>query len=371
MENPQHKKFWKKHSATSSTSSTSSSVMESCDLKLETENNLAIEPNSGSKQCTKRKRRNCNIMNLIQNQSLNGGCLPNVKRRILSQFLPSQPTTVALYRHKVFCGKYCGNNGNMFMTASQDCMIRLYDTQNGNFAQKETIEARDVGWSVLDVAVSHAGDCLVYSSWSENLHSVKLTSDESQRSHVPLPVAPDDVQFCIFSVTFSLDENTNVLASGADDGLVKIWDRRSLREDSPKPVGVLAGHVDGIAYISPKGDGRHLISNSKDQSIKLWDLRRFSDKSTIEQGLKAVSGQRWEYRWQRVPKYVHRDKTIVDGDTSVMTYTGHTVLQTLIRCHFSPMNNTGQKYIYTGCAKGQVIIYDLLTGEIAAELAGH
>ena len=26
------------------------------------------------------------------------------------------------------------------MTASQDCMIRLYDTQNGNFAQKETIE---------------------------------------------------------------------------------------------------------------------------------------------------------------------------------------------------------------------------------------
>ena len=35
------------------------------------------------------------------------------------------------------------------------------------------------------------------------------------------------------------------------------------------------------------------------------------------------------------------------------------------------MNNTGQKYIYTGCAKGRVIIYDLLRGEIAAELAGH
>ena len=101
MENSQRKKFWKKHSVTSSTTSSSSSVMESCDLKLEIENNLAIEPTSGSNQCTKRKRRNCNIMNLIQNQSLNGGCLPNVKRRILSQFLPSQPTTVALYRHKV------------------------------------------------------------------------------------------------------------------------------------------------------------------------------------------------------------------------------------------------------------------------------
>ena len=97
-----------------------------------------------------------------------------------------------------------------------------------------------------------------------------------------------------------MDENTNVLASGADDGLVKVWDRRSLREDSPKPVGVLAGHVDGVAYISPKGDGRHLISNSKDQSIKLWDLRKFSNKTTIEQGLKAVSGQRWDYRYNHL-----------------------------------------------------------------------
>ena len=80
-----------------------------------------------------------------------------------------------------------------------------------------------------------------------------------------------------------------------------MWDRRALREDNPKPVGVLAGsddrslfwmrmrlsdiltsahlknhfsgHVDGIAFLDPKGDGRHLISNSKDQTIKLWDIR--------------------------------------------------------------------------------------------------
>ena len=156
MEDPQSTKFWKKQSVTSSKLSSSSSVMESCDLKLETEQNLAMGPSSGSNQSTKRKRRNNNIIDLIQNQSLNGGCQPNVKRRILSQFLPCQPTTVALYRHKVsclqqkfilkiillqvFCGKYCGSEGKMFMTASQDCMIRLYDTNNGNFTHTETIE---------------------------------------------------------------------------------------------------------------------------------------------------------------------------------------------------------------------------------------
>ena len=34
-----------------------------------------------------------------------------------------------------------------------------------------------------------------------------------------------------------------------------------------------------------------------------------------------------------------------------------------LRCHFSPMANTGQKFIYTGCAKGRVVIYDMLTGK--------
>ena len=61
----------------------------------------------------------------------------------------------------------------------------------------------------------------------------------------------------------------------------------------------------------------------------------------------------------------------MEGDTSVMTYTGHKVLQTLIRCHFSPMYSTGQKYIYTGSADGKVIIYDLLTGEVVKELGAQ
>lgn len=46
-------------------------------------------------------------------------------------------------------------------------------------------------------------------------------------------------------------------------------------------------------------------------------------------------------------------------DRSVMTYTGHTVLQTLIRCHFSPMHTTGQKYIYSGSYDGKIHIWNL------------
>lgn len=37
-----------------------------------------------------------------------------------------------------------------------------------------------------------------------------------------------------------------------------------------------------------------------------------------------------------------------------MTYKGHRVLQTLIRCHFSPAETTGAQYLYSGSADGRI-----------------
>eukprot|EP00092_Neocalanus_flemingeri_P036301 GFUD01039523.1.p1 GENE.GFUD01039523.1~~GFUD01039523.1.p1 ORF type:complete len:551 (+),score=151.78 GFUD01039523.1:103-1755(+) len=355
------------------------------------------------------RRGRPNLAGMIAKRSLCGQFTVRDKRLICGQLLPHNPKKVAQYKNKVFCGTHA-RDGDVFMTACQDRKLRIYDSSREKFTLKQTIEAQDVGWSILDVAVSPDGEHLVYSSWSDSLHQVSLLGSEEK--HVALPFCPDDRQFCIFSVSFScdsrellggandgylylydreankqssrieaheddvnavcfVDETTHVLASGGDDGLCKVWDRRSLREDDPRPVGILAGHVDGITYVDPRGDGRHLITNSKDQSIKLWDIRKFSNSDTIEMSKQAVSNQRWDYRWQRVPKHVGNSRTRLEGDTSVMTYTGHTVLQTLIRCHFSPQFSTGQRYIYTGCAAGRVVIYDLLTGKITKVLSGH
>ena len=76
-------------------------------------------------------------------------------------------------------------------------------------------------------------------------------------------------------------------------------------------------------------------------------------------------------RMHRIPKTVVSERRRVEGDTSVMTYTGHRVQQTLIRCHFSPLDTTGQKYLLTGSADGRVVIYDLLSGDIVKELSAH
>jgi len=171
------------------------------------------------------------------------------------------------------------------------------------------------------------------------------------------------------AVSFA-DDASQILFSGGDDGFVKVWDRRTLDEAKPKPVGVLTGHTDGVTFVDSKGDGRYLISNGKDQTLKLWDIRRFGNQDGVEQVKKALGKSNWDYRWEAVPKR-NMKKAKLSGDVSVMTYRGHGVLCTLIRCYFSPSFTTGQRYVYSGCSTGRVVIWDVLTGEIVSSLANH
>lgn len=75
-----------------------------------------------------------------------------------------------------------------------------------------------------------------------------------------------------------------------------------LDPESPKAVGIFMGHRDGITYLDLKGDGRHFISNSKDQTIKLWDMRKFSSTKEENRTRESLSAPDWDYRWQPVPK---------------------------------------------------------------------
>jgi len=59
-------------------------------------------------------------------------------------------------------------------------------------------------------------------------------------------------------------------------------DRRSLGS-SQKPSGVLIGHTEGITNVSAKGDGRYVISNGKDQTLRLWDLRKMHTNEDYEE----------------------------------------------------------------------------------------
>ncbi|XP_065828421.1 DDB1- and CUL4-associated factor 11-like [Oscarella lobularis] len=349
-----------------------------------------------------------------------GGFSPPKKAAVASRYLPNTKMHEIKCSSKRYCGTF-SRNGDVYVSASQDQHIRLYDVTSNDFTLFKDIEARDVGWTISDTDFSPDQNYLIYSSWCDSIYLCNIRGEHD--THIPLLLRPPSIMhFCPFSIRFSrdnqeilaggndgfvyiynrarndrtvrfftgltnsdgnqligcdvnavafADESSQIIFSGADDGLVIAWDRRTLSETNPEPVGVLVGHSHGLTFIDPKGDGRHLISNSKDQSIKLWDIRKFcSSREKIYQAKDRVVRDKWDYRWQKVPRHF-KIGVDVAGDTSLMTYRGHEVTQTLVRCRFSPMATTGQRYIYCGSSQGKTIIYDVLTGEIVSAIGDH
>lgn len=343
-------------------------------------------------------------------------CL-GIKTSIVNQFLPNRRRVVDKIRSKSFCCQFVKDGTEMFV-ASQDERIRFFQqySPRARYILKDTIHVPVTSWSILDVAMNPRGDALCYGTWRDAVFYARLFEPSSDSpgavSWTELDIPNQDTNMAVFSLRFSQqgheilcggsdrglhifdlesvsrvvtindahvdevnavcygDTGSHLLYSGGDDGLLKVYDRRALGETDYQPVGVFAGHRDGITYIDARGDDRHLISNSKDQTIKLWDLRRFSSAETMQLTLSCVRHQSWDYRWQPAPS---TNNSLLEGDTSIITLRGHSVLHTLIRAKFSP-SRTGRRYIYTGCARGNVVIYDLLANSsnpIICRLPGH
>ena len=138
-----------------------------------------------------------------------------------------------------------------------------------------------------------------------------------------------------------------------------------------REAGVFMGHTEGLTYVDSKGDGRYVLSNGKDQTMKLWDLRRMmptEQASKIDPSRYTTS---FDYRFMT---YDEKDYDPHPHDCSVVTFRGHRVLKTLIRCHFSPPGSTNSRYVYSGSEDGRVYIYNLdgtLAGKIDVNQATY
>ncbi|KAG9314168.1 WD40-repeat-containing domain protein [Chiua virens] len=272
----------------------------------------------------------------------------------------------------------------------------------------KTIQGHPGRWTITDSHLSPDNERMIYSSISPTVYMTNTLDsstvqtpirfvDQGRRQARPLWGTHDEDSFGIWSCRFSadgkeviaggsghifvydlladrrtvkitahsLDVNSccwadtasgNVLISASDDTFLKVWDRRSLGE-SQKPSGVLVGHTEGITNVSAKGDGRYIISNGKDQALRLWDLRKMCSSTDFDS---------FTHRNYRCPDYDYRyghfprpKRAAHPSDCSVMTYRGHAVLRTLIRCNFSPAETTGGQYIYSGSADGKIHIWSL------------
>jgi WD repeat-containing protein 23 len=93
--------------------------------------------------------------------------------------------------------------------------------------------------------------------------------------------------------------------------------------------------------------------------MKLWDLRMVmpsGDFERIKPQRRATNESHFDYRWGA---YDDDDWYRDPYDNSVVTFRGHKVLRTLIRCHFSPASSTNSRYVYSGSEDGKVYIWNM------------
>lgn len=342
--------------------------------------------------------------------------------------LPTKPMNIVdRMQSRAYIGRFT-SDGDLFVAGFQnERRIRMYDVHN-NWKVVKDVHARNLRWTITDIALSSDQNYLLYASitpvvnlvnvrrgeggtgatqsianitdvhealdfggesntrsngiwslrWSpDNTEIIAGTADASLyiydiaagRTVVRVQGHSDDVN----AVAYADETSGNLIFTGSDDHEVKVWDRRTLGQRRGAPVVVFIGHTEGVAHLDAKGDGRYVISNSKDQSIKLWDVRMArtpKEASTAKSEHRGnIPSFNWDYRWMAYPASGRVVSHPADG--AVSTYRGHAVLSTLCRAYWSPGATTGQRYIYVASSCGSVVIYDVISCMEVARLRYH
>lgn len=330
--------------------------------------------------------------------------------------IPStNPEMIIHYGDPACCGQF-SDDGNFFYACVNDFRVRMYDTSNPyNWRYYKTVTYPFGQWRLTDAHLSPDNKWLAYTSLQTNV-CFAPTDPNDVGDPYTLDMADALAQggnhrrgnFAIFSVRFSGDgrnlvvgtgadsiivydiesrrvlhhvaghdndvnavcfadkSSPHILYSGSDDCTIKVWDTRSMGDG--RESGAFVGHIEGLTYIDSKGDGRYILSNGKDQSMKLWDLRMAMSTSRYEElDPTKYTRQRlydYDYRWE---DYDDREWFQHKHDNSLVTFRGHKVQRTLIRCHFSPPGSTNSRYVYSGSQDGYVYVWNLdatLAGKI-------
>lgn len=327
------------------------------------------------------------------------------------QMTPSSEADMLIhYQAPVYCGQF-SEDGNFFYACVKDFKVRMYDTSNPyNWRYYKTASYNWGQWTLTDAHLSPDNKWLAYTSlqshvafaptdpndkgdpyqldlgggagnnrggwggwrnranfaiWSirfsgdgreliagNNVSSIVVYDIESRRVLHNIVGHDDDVN----AVCFADPKDPHIIYSGSDDQVIKVWDRRSMADG--REAGAFVGHCEGLTYIDSKGDGRYILSNSKDQTMKLWDLRMAMSTERYEELNPRQHTMHTNYDY-RMDDYDLDDWFQHPDDNSVVTFRGHKVQGTLIRCHFSPAGSTDSRYVYSGSHDGKVYVWNM------------
>lgn len=140
-------------------------------------------------------------------------------------------------------------------------------------------------------------------------------------------VATFTEKYQVLAVAWS--EAGDAVYTGGIENVVRAWD---LRRGAPSLT--LAGHADTVTGLATSPDGAHLLSNSMDGTLRVWDVRPYAAQD----------------RCQRV-----------------LTGHVHNFERNLLRCAWSP---DGER-VTAGSADRMVYVWRAADGAVQYALPGH
>ncbi|KAI5122684.1 hypothetical protein M0805_009737 [Coniferiporia weirii] len=259
-------------------------------------------------------------------------------------------------------------DGRHIVSGASDRTLRIWNTQTGITMGKPL---RGHFALVSSVAYSPDGRHIVSGSYDNTLRiwdaqTGRAVGEAFQRGHSCLS---------IYSVAYSPDGRH--IVSGSDDKTLRIWDAQT-----GSPVGEpLTGHSDEVRSVAYSPDGRHIVSGSSDGTLKVWDAQT---QSTVGESLtghydwmKSVINH---FDWMRSVAYSPDGRHIVSGSYDNIlriwdAHTGGTVREPLIG-HSSSVwcvaYSPDGRHIMSGSSDETLRTWDAWTGSPVGEpLMGH
>lgn len=241
------------------------------------------------------------------------------------------------------------NTGRWILEASTDGTLRLWDIQHG--ALIHNLQTDDT--AIWDIVFSPDGQHVIANN---SLDLIDIETGETERSFESADT--------VYALSFN--PSGDLLAAGLLNGEIVLWDTATGDE-----VQRLEGHTDAVWTLLFTDDGSRLLSVSDDQTARVWDTASWE----VTRQYDHASGI-----WAAA---LSPDNNLfatgtVEGEITFWNFDSTTPVRVIDRgtdnrqmevldLDFSPDG----AYLVSGESDNHVRVWEVATGALAADLAGH
>lgn len=198
------------------------------------------------------------------------------------RIVPDVMTNKQNYPARVFLSNF-SHDGSVYLVGTQDANLRIYPFVPGATKESkpsQTIRCRDISWSILDTVFSPDSRFVAYSSWSPYVRLCNLISPremaekkgQAHELHENLKFSDESDRIAFFSIAYSPDGRE--IVGGCNGGTVYVYD-----VERKECVFQFDGHQDDVNAVR-FFDNNLIISGSDDCLVKVWDRRMLSSFAT-------------------------------------------------------------------------------------------